>query len=137
MIVELYKLCDKTKREELEEVCGIYAILYNNEVIYVGQSINIRSRLASHTSKAKINQYAKRDQNDKNTQLKLEFYTLIQEHMDEIQFLYIPCNKKELDKYEEYYINKYKPKYNYAGVYIRYKKEQKKHSELTENLQLK
>lgn len=57
--------------------------------------------------------------------------------MDEIQFLYIPCNKKELDKYEEYYINKYKPKYNYAGVYIRYKKEQKKHSELTENLQLK
>ncbi len=32
--------------------------------------------------------------------------------MDEIQFLYIPCNKKELDKYEEYYINKYKPKYN-------------------------
>ena len=36
MIVELYSLCDKTKREELEEVCGIYAILYNNEVIYVG-----------------------------------------------------------------------------------------------------
>ena len=95
MIVELYRLCDKAKRKELEEVCGIYAILYNNEVIYVGQSINIRSRLASHTSKAKINQYAKRDQNDKNTQLKLEFYTLIQEHMDEIQFLYIPCNKKE------------------------------------------
>ena len=125
MIVELYRLCDKTKREELEGVCGIYAILYNNEVIYVGQSINIRSRLASHTSKAKINQYAKRDQNDKNTQLKLEFYTLIQEHMDEIQFLYIPCDKKELDKYEEYYINKYKPKYNYLGVYIRYKKEQK------------
>ncbi len=26
MIVELYRLCDKTKREELEEVCGIYAI---------------------------------------------------------------------------------------------------------------
>lgn len=36
MIVELYRLYDKTKREELEEVCGIYAILYNNEVIYVG-----------------------------------------------------------------------------------------------------
>ena len=112
MIVKLYKLCDKTKREELEEVCGIYAILYNNEVIYVGQSINIRSRLDSHTNKARINEYAKRDQHNKNTQLKLEFYTLIQEHMDEIQFLYIPCDKKELDKYEEYYINKYKPKYN-------------------------
>ena len=34
-------------------------------------------------------------------------------------------NKKELDKYEEYYINKYKPKYNYLGVYIRYKKAQR------------
>ena len=133
MIVELYRLCDKTKREELEEVCGIYAILYNNEVIYVGQSINIRSRLDSHTNKAKINEYAKRDQHNKNTQLKLEFYTLIQEHMDEIQFLYIPCDKKELDKYEEYYINKYKPKYNYVGVYTRYKKAQR----VTENLQLK
>ena len=133
MIVELYKLCDKTKREELEEVCGIYAILYNNEVIYVGQSINIRSRLDSHTNKARINEYAKRDQHNKNTQLKLEFYTLIQEHMDEIQFLYIPCDKKELDKYEEYYINKYKPKYNYIGVYTRYKKAQR----VTENLQLK
>lgn len=133
MIVELYRLCDKTKREELEEVCGIYAILYNNEVIYVGQSINIRSRLDSHTNKARINEYAKRDQHNKNTQLKLEFYTLIQEHMDEIQFLYIPCDKKELDKYEEYYINKYKPKYNYVGVYTRYKKAQR----VTENLQLK
>ena len=125
MIVELYKLCDKTKREELEKVCGIYAILYNNEVIYVGQSINIRSRLDSHTNKARINEYAKRDQHNKNTQLKLEFYTLIQEHMDEIQFLYIPCDKKELNKYEEYYINKYKPKYNYVGVYTRYKKAQR------------
>ena len=125
MIVELYKLCDKTKREELKEVCGIYAILYNNEVIYVGQSINIRSRLDSHTNKARINEYAKRDQHNKNTQLKLEFYTLIQEHMDEIQFLYIPCDKKELNKYEEYYINKYKPKYNYVGVYTRYKKAQR------------
>lgn len=122
MIVELYRLCDETKRKELEEVCGIYAILYNNEVIYVGQSINIRSRLDSHTNKARINEYTKRDQHNKNTQLKLEFYTLIQEHMDEIQFLYIPCDKKELDKYEEYYINKYKPKYNYVGVYTRYKK---------------
>ena len=125
MIVKLYKLCDKTKREELEEVSGIYAILYNNEVIYVGQSINIRSRLDSHTNKARINEYAKRDQHNKNTQLKLEFYTLIQEHMDEIQFLYVPCDKKELDKYEEYYINKYKPKYNYVGVYTRYKKAQR------------
>lgn len=133
MIVELYRLCDKTKREELEKVCGIYAILYNNEVIYVGQSINIRSRLDSHTNKARINEYAKRDQHNKNTQLKLEFYTLIQEHMDEIQFLYIPCDKKELDKYEEYYINKYKPKYNYVGVYTRYKKAQR----VIENLQLK
>ena len=122
MIVELYRLCDKTKREELEEVCGIYAILYNKEVIYIGQSINIRSRLDSHKNKARINEYAKRDQHNKNTQLKLEFYTLIQEHMDEIQFLYVPCDKKELDKYEEYYINKYKPKYNYVGVYTRYKK---------------
>ena len=133
MIVKLYKLCDKTKREELEEVCGIYAILYNNEVIYVGQSINIRSRLDSHTNKARINEYAKRDQHNKNTQLKLEFYTLIQEHMNEIQFLYIPCDKKELDKYEEYYSNKYKPKYNQVGVYTRYKKAQR----VTENLQLK
>lgn len=132
MIVELYRLCNETKRKELEEVCGIYAILYHNEVIYVGQSINIRSRLASHTSKARIDEYAKRDQHNKNTQLKLEFYTLIQEHMDEIQFLYIPCDKKELDKYEEYYINKYKPKYNYVGVYTRYKKAQR----VTENLQL-
>ena len=133
MIVELYRLCDKTKREELEEICGIYAILYNNEVIYVRQSINIRSRLASHTSKARIDEYAKRDQHNKNTQLKLEFYTLIQKHMDEIQFLYVPCDKKELNKYEEYYINKYRPKYNYAGVYTRYKKAQRG----TENLQLK
>lgn len=34
MIVELYRLCDKTKRKELEKVCGIYAILYNNAGVY-------------------------------------------------------------------------------------------------------
>lgn len=29
MIVELYRLCDKTKRKELEKVCGIYAICWS------------------------------------------------------------------------------------------------------------
>ena len=32
-------------------ISGIYALIYNNEIIYIGQSVNIGSILTAHNSK--------------------------------------------------------------------------------------
>ena len=80
---------EKTKNKfKKEEVCGsmIYFLLKNNNVVYVGQSKEGMNRIYFH-------KFSKKDFDN---------------------FCFINCNIKELDELENYYIMKYKPKYNKA-----------------------
>lgn len=48
-------------------------------------------------------------------------YYLIKEHHNEIKFIILQkCKKDELDFYEEEYISKYLPRFNYKGVIVAY-----------------
>ena len=64
-------------------MCGVYMLIDGANVVYVGQSINMLSRLGKHAY-------------DKN----FTHYKVLE------------CNKDELDALEAHYINKFKPKYN-------------------------
>jgi hypothetical protein len=64
-------------------MCGVYLLIDGADVVYVGQSINLLSRLGKHAY-------------DKN----FTHYKVIECHLD------------ELDKLEAHYIYKFKPKYN-------------------------
>lgn len=123
MDVELHKLCKlKGDMSYLKpKTSGIYALLYNNQVIYVGQSRDIRTRLLHHANtKSCLKQLEKRKSTAKSFGLEKKRYEFIEEHFNEIDFLYIPVELAELNQYEEYYIKKYKPIYNYSGVIGKY-----------------
>lgn len=89
---------------------GIYAFVYHNEVIYVGQSVNIQRRLIKHHG---IDCNIRQGKN-------IRLYSFLKKHLDEIQFLVLPVNKNKLNQKEKYYITKYKPKFNYKGVVVPY-----------------
>ena len=61
---------------------GVYFLLHRGEVVYVGQSVNVYSRIAQHTFK--------------------EFDS----------FAYIPCRECNLDKLESLYIHVLQPRLN-------------------------
>lgn len=78
------------------KLCGIYAIINtNNNNIYIGKSIDIFQRWAQHIENAHLKKYD------------YDFYKdLINITSFKFQILEI-CNKDDLQKREQFYINKY------------------------------
>ena len=119
MLLELKSFANTKNFMEYEGVSGIYALIYDNQVIYVGQSINVRRRLLSHHGfKNKIKQY--QDATNDGGKQKLEFYKFLQEHEKDISFLVLVADREQLNELEEQYITKYQPKYNWSGVVVKY-----------------
>ena len=120
MTVELHNFNDTKSYKQFEYITGVYALIYKGEVIYVGQSCNIRARLLSHHAyKARLN-WLRNQSTSEARQLSTSFYTFIKDNLLDIQFLAISVEPLELNKTEEHYITKYKPRFNYAGVVIAY-----------------
>lgn len=69
-------------KEDKGIACGIYFLIKDDEIVYIGQSVNIASRLSQHTNK----------------------------DFDRMSF--ILCNKSELNILETLYILAYQPKLN-------------------------
>lgn len=87
------KLTGKTLHTEREIVdssisapvlCGVYFLVKNRRVVYVGQSINVWSRIGAHAAEGKP--------------------------FDRISF--IPCEKKHMDVLEALYIHIFRPRLN-------------------------
>jgi hypothetical protein len=66
---------------------AVYALFKDEEIVYIGQSINAYSRIGSHNK-------------DK----------------DFDYFRIMPCLKHRMNNWEEMLIQRYKPKYNKAGL---------------------
>lgn len=105
--------------DKYNKVKGIYALIYKDEIIYIGQSKSIGDRLKDHrsTKPQEIVKKIIREQGQCNRCKSLAMYDFIQNNIDEINFAVLK-ETDELNYYEEYYITKYKPKYNYRGVDI-------------------
>jgi predicted GIY-YIG superfamily endonuclease len=71
--------------------CGVYFLIDCYEVVYVGQSVDVKSRLQQHS-----------DSGNKGMAYEKNFN----------RFFFIQCEKEELKKLEAYYILKFRPKYN-------------------------
>ena len=85
----------KTKKEilsskrEIKHCYIIYALISNNEIVYIGQSTNILNRLSTHLSSFK----------------EFDSWTII-ENLGDF------TTSKEVNRLEEKYIRKFLPKYN-------------------------
>jgi hypothetical protein len=82
--------------------CAVYALCCAGEVVYVGQSISIYARIATHA-----NNY-RRWRTGKRLYSGFEFAV----QFDEVWVKY--CAERELDQLEFQMIQKYQPKYNIA-----------------------
>ena len=103
---------------------GLYALRYNNEVIYVGKSTNLGNRLREHRKPSAFNSILQKiikEEGKCNRCKELAMYAFINEHREQIEFDIFETT--ELEKWEEFYITKHKPKYNYKGVDVPYKED--------------
>lgn len=118
--VELYNL----SLEDIKlfnERKGIYGLIYNNQVIYVGQSKNLGERLRTHR-RADINAIINKiiDEDGRCNRCKnLAMYYFINSNREDIQFVIFE-ETEDLDNREYHYITLFQPKYNYKGVDIPY-----------------
>ena len=71
--MELFLLNSKEDRKKFKAKCGIYALLYQDQIIYIGQSRNIQSRLKFHNVPNKvqsiIKEIIKEDGNPRGTRI--------------------------------------------------------------------
>lgn len=110
-------------RRRFKDVSGIYYLIYEDEVIYIGQSANVQSRLTAHNGKNQIQNtlnQIEREQGRCNRSKQLALYMFIDEHRDDITFKVEPFPTDRLNEIEEQEITKYKPPYNYRGVDVPY-----------------
>ncbi len=70
---------------EITDLCGVYFLIHEKKIVYVGQSVNVFSRISSHLSEGlkKFSEYS-----------------------------FIGCERKQLDVLESLYIHYLRPKYN-------------------------
>ena len=85
-----YKVSTTEQREEYKswlkkqkQKIGIYFLYKGNEVVYVGQSVNIENRIQEHRGSKDFDSYN-----------------------------YVLCDRGELNEKEAYYILKHRPSYN-------------------------
>ena len=130
--VELYQL-DQDDIKEYKNKVGIYGLIYDNEVIYVGQSTNIAHRLTKHNSEnaleSTIKQVIKEDGRSNRCKA-IAMYAFIKAHREDMQFVvfqeFEECDadlKTKLNAAEEHFITLFKPKYNYIGVDVPYRSQ--------------
>ena len=122
--VEIYRLNNKEDVKEFKQKIGIYALLYKDEIIYIGQSSDIEKRLKNHNSSSKIQDTIHKiikENGECNRSKELALYYFINEHRDEIEFIVLKeCLLAELNHYEEKYLLQFKPRFNYKGVVVPY-----------------
>jgi len=76
-------LLDNPSIKKLSSFCGIYFLIHNDDIVYIGQSIDIPNRIRQHRG----------------------HYPFDKVH-------YLEVNKNELTRIEKEYILKYTPRYN-------------------------
>ncbi|MDO5848846.1 MAG: GIY-YIG nuclease family protein [Methanobrevibacter sp.] len=113
-----YNLDNLDHIESFSGKCGIYLLIHNDEVFYVGQSGNLRNRLKDHWH-ADINEILdsiKKDDGKYNLTKHLAMYLFIEDNLEDIEFEVIECHKSELNFLEQETIKQHAPRYNIQGV---------------------
>ena len=103
---------------------GIYALWYKDEIIYIGQSRNIGSRLFTHSKSGEAFSDTLKlifqEDGTHNRCKALAMYHFISMHHEDIKFSVLELTE-DLNNREEFFISKYLPRYNYIGVDVPYR----------------
>lgn len=114
--LEKFRLNSVKNRNYFKDVCGIYALLYEGEVIYIGKSKNIADRLRRHNAIFAVDSILntiKKENGRCDRSKELALHTLIDEHRNDIYFCLVgTCAIDELEEYKQEYIGRYNPIFN-------------------------
>ena len=92
---------DFIKLKEYKKISGIYGLIYENEIIYIGQSTNLEHRIKKHMKETNIREVLCQINKEKgsiNRTKQLALYMFIDQHREEIDFLIL----KETDQLNYY-----------------------------------
>lgn len=130
MVEQQREIYDFTLEEmkRFKDKQGIYGIVYRGEeeteVIYVGQSTNLAHRLQHHRNENAFNQTLNliiKEDGRCNRCKALAMYDFIANNRDDIGFIILE-ETEDLKYWEEHYIALFKPRYNYLGVDVPFRK---------------
>ena len=121
--LEMYELTlDEIKLFDGKQ--GIYGLIYDNQIIYVGQSVNLGDRLRTHrraNTNTIINKIIK-EEGRNNLCKTLAMYYFIDANRDDMYFVILE-ETQDLNNREYHYISLFQPKFNYKGVDVPYFKQ--------------
>ena len=121
--LEMYNFMSDEDINLFNKKSGIYGLIHNDKVVYVGQSKNIRQRLKAHReAEYQFNKQLEKymEENGRiNRSKQMKLYKFLTYHKNEVMFV-IFKETEELNKWEEHYITLFKPQYNLKGVDIPY-----------------
>jgi len=89
--------------KDIKQVCGIYCIKYNNEIVYIGVSKNVRKRVLNHFTTLFTKTHTNKSLEEFFYNNKIELFST--EIIEE-------CTIKERFIKEKVYIKKLKPRFN-------------------------
>ena len=91
--------------------CGVYIIKVNEQIIYVGESVDLRKRFLTHLRFAEEPRKAR-------TQKALYHY--LNRHLDIVEIGYKEVEQNMLYRTEAALIKKYRPRFCWDGVRVQY-----------------
>lgn len=121
-----YRLNDLSNRKLFREVPGVYALVYDNKPIYIGETDNIMRRMGQHVGKSALRRVEKEIEENpdyaKGKMKRRDMYRFIDKNRDDIYFCVLKCGGRvERCKKEKEMIEKHLPRYNYEGIDIPYR----------------
>lgn len=106
-----------------KKIIGIYAIMYKDQIIYIGQSNDVEHRVQQHFRiRQNIEKLYKNEKWYDYMTLSLKKNIFIYQNIDDITWKVLrECSLDDLNFYENYYIKMYKPVFNWEGVKCEYR----------------
>lgn len=134
-ISEKYQLNNRENLAPFNKKAGVYFLIHRDEIIYIGQSQNLKERLNNHKSpdtafQKILKQIAKEDPKYAKGKIKsLNRCYYIGMNLNEIEFRVISNgrlkDKNKREQLEEYCISLFKPRFNLSGIDIPYRRTSK------------
>ena len=118
-----------TKNQIEKGLSGIYSLTFGGEVIYVGQSQDMRYRVNQHLNwRGRIQDRLRKGVRNSAQLMELERYQFIGEHFEGIGVKILEiCPFGKLDDREKYWIRYYKPRFNWEGVRSPFKGQRRRY----------
>lgn len=111
--------------DEIPDTPGLYGLKYEDNFVYIGQSNKMKTRVKRHLRgtkdlKSYLTDFKKGERTEEGGVIAIKKMFFIDQHKDDLKFNIMEVPEEDLNAYECFFIQHYKPIFNYAGVMRNY-----------------